>query len=130
MRKRLAVAALSVALISFTAVPGFAQADLRAQAVTACSGGGSNACRAAVAAFVAAVRDLPAAQKDAQLAAFVVALSTTAQGANAVAADAIRAVASEFTDASQAAAAIQVAAAVDTGSQPPTGSVQTLGSAA
>lgn len=130
MRKLFAVAALSLALTSFTAVPSFAQADLRAAAVAACSTGSADACQAAIAAFVAAVENLPGPQKDAQLAAFVVALSTTAQGANPVAADAIRAVAAEFTNASQAAAAIEVAAAVDTGTQPPAGSVQTLGSAA
>ncbi len=130
MRKLFAVAALGVALTGFNTVPAVAQANERAAVIAACSGAGASetACNAAIAAFVAVVQNLPTQQKDALLADLVVALGTSAAGAQPVAAAAIRQVATEITDAGRAAAAIQVAAAVETGADLETVSVQTLSS--
>ena len=131
MRKLIAIAALGIALTGFAVVPAAAQSIGQDAVVAACSGPGASAddCSAAVAAFVASVRSLPAAQKDAQLAALVVALANSGSPATqAIVADAIETVAVEFTDPTRAAAAIEIAEAVSIGAEIDTVSVQTLAS--
>ena len=131
MRKLIAIAALGIALTGFAVAPAAAQSVGQDAVVAACSGPSASpdSCSAAVAAFVASVRSLPAAQKDAQLAALVVALANSGSPATqAIVAEAIETVAVEFTDASQAAAAIEIAEAVSTGAEIDTVSVQTLSS--
>lgn len=131
MRKLIAIAALGIALTGFAAAPAAAQAVGQDAVVAACSGPNATAddCNAAVALFVASVRSLPAAQKDAQLAALVVALANSGSPATqAIVADAIQTFAVEFTDTTRAAAAIQIAEAVSIGADLDTVSVQTLSS--
>ena len=131
MRTLIAVAALSLALTGFAIAPASAQVAEREAVLLACGGATADAtsCDIAVAAFVAVVRGLPAAEKDALLADLVIALANTgAPGGQDIAAAAIRSVATEFTDTNRAAAAVQVALAVETGTAPEQLSVQALSS--
>ena len=131
MRKLIAIAALGIALTGFAIAPATAQAISQDAVLAACSGPSASAdsCSAAIAAFTASVRTLPAAQKDAQLAALVVALANSGSPATQlIVAAAIQTVAVEFTDPARASAAIQIAEAVSIGAEIDTASVQTLAS--
>jgi len=132
MRKLIAIAALGIALTGFAVVPAAAQSIGQDAVVAACSGASASAddCNAALGAFLAAARTLPAAQKDAQLAALVIALGNSASPATqTIVAAAIQTVASDFTDTTRANAALTIAQAVSVGEELDGLSVQALGSA-
>jgi hypothetical protein len=118
MRTFAAVAALTIALSGFSVAPVYAQVTEREAVIAACAGPGADtgACEAALAAFVAVVRTLPAAQRDALLADVVITLANSSSPVTAaLVADAIEVVAAEFTDPERAASALEIAAVVETG---------------
>lgn len=116
----------------FAAPPPPPQSIGQDAVLAACSGASASpdACSAAVAAFVASVRTLPAGQKDAQLSALVIALANSGSPATQLmVAAAIQTVANDITDTTRQTAAFQIAQAVSAGDELDGISVQALGSA-
>lgn len=115
MRMILALAAVAF-LGLFAAAPAAAQEAERLDAIAACTFGTVDECRDAIAAYVAALDGLPAAEKDALLADLVVVFATSASPENrAVIQVAILAVADEMTSPRIAAVATDVAADIGAG---------------
>ncbi|MDX6767092.1 MAG: hypothetical protein SFU85_09900 [Candidatus Methylacidiphilales bacterium] len=127
----MAVAALTVALTGFAALPAAAQTADASAVLAACSGPNVdvNSCNAAVALYVQAAKALPPNQADALLANLVVVLaSSTAGVSNPVIAQAIQNVAVQFNDTSRANTAVLIAQAVEVGDPLDEQVVQTLAS--
>jgi hypothetical protein len=131
MRTILALAAISVAALTFSLSPVAAQEAERATAISACTIApvDADACTAAVAAFAAAIEDLPATEADALLADLVFELASAATPETQLAiAAGIRVAAAAMEDPNRAAAAIQVAALVEAGETLDSDTVDTLAS--
>jgi hypothetical protein len=120
MRKIFAIAALGLALLSFGGAPAMAQDAQRDAAISACSVPpvSAEACNAAIAAYVAVVKTLPAREADLALADLVNVLAATSTAeTRAIISAAIVTVAADIQNPVVQEAALQVSDQVATGQE-------------